>query len=213
MATIASVLNLDRHDLTSLRITDPYSIHRVVYSLFEDTRSEAEKNAGKSSGILFADLGGDHLSRRILLLSNRQPASAVEGQYGVVKSKTLSDEFLEHEFYNFSVIVNPTRHSAETRKREPIKGREKISDWFLERSSQWGFTVSTESLRVNKVEVMSFSNKAKHTVTLAKAHIQGQLTVIDREAFRKSFKSGIGRGRAFGCGLLQIVPVIENPFS
>ena len=76
MSIIASVLTLSRRDISALKITDPYSIHRVVFSLFEDVRSEADKVAGMSSGILFADLGGDHESRRILLLSNRPPAAA-----------------------------------------------------------------------------------------------------------------------------------------
>jgi CRISPR system Cascade subunit CasE len=31
---IASVLRLSRSDCKALRVTDPYSIHRVVYSLF-----------------------------------------------------------------------------------------------------------------------------------------------------------------------------------
>lgn len=214
MSIIASVLNLSRKDVNALKITDPYSIHRVVFSLFEDVRTESEKAAGMSSGILFADLGGDHESRRILLLSNRLPAPAAEGLYGVVNSKVLSDEFLTHSVYNFSTIVNPTRRSSESRKQEPVKGRDNIIAWFCERASKaWGFTVSQETVRANKVDVLSFKSKTQEPITLAQAHIQGTLRVTDPDAFRKSFTSGIGRGRAFGCGLLQIVPFVENPFA
>ncbi len=39
----ASVLHLDRHSIQALKVTDPYSLHRVVYSLFDDVRSEASK--------------------------------------------------------------------------------------------------------------------------------------------------------------------------
>ena len=214
MSIIASVLTLSRRDISALKITDPYSIHRVVFSLFEDVRSEADKVAGMSSGILFADLGGDHESRRILLLSNRPPAAAADGQHGVVISKVLSDEFLTHSTYNFSTIVNPTWESSKTRKLVPVKGRENISAWFCERApTSWGFSVIPESVYVNNVDVLTFKNKTQQPITLAQAHIQGALRVTDPEAFRKSFTGGIGRGRAFGCGLLQIVPFVENPFA
>lgn len=214
MSIIASVLNLSRKDISALKITDPYSIHRVVFSLFDDVRSEADKIAGVSSGILFADLGGDHESRRILLLSNRPPAVAIDGQHGVVNSKVLDDEFLTHSTYNFSTIVNPTRQNSETQKLVPVKGRENIIAWFCERAPlSWGFSVNPESARVNNVDVLTFKSKTQQPITLAQAHIQGTLRVTDPVAFRKSFTSGIGRGRAFGCGLLQIVPFVENPFA
>ncbi len=61
----ASVLNLDRRAVKALAITDHYSIHRVVYSLFEDIRSAAEKAASISSGIVYADQGGNALGRQI----------------------------------------------------------------------------------------------------------------------------------------------------
>jgi CRISPR system Cascade subunit CasE len=55
-------------------------------------------------------------------------------------------------------------------------------------------------------------NKKGNQVTLGSATLQGGLTVIDREKFKHSFCQGIGRGRAFGFGLLQIVPN-SNPFD
>ncbi|NOU14960.1 MAG: hypothetical protein HOO92_13515, partial [Methylococcaceae bacterium] len=39
----ASVLRLSRSDVKALKITDAYSLHRVVYDLFDDVRSEQQK--------------------------------------------------------------------------------------------------------------------------------------------------------------------------
>ena len=50
------------------KVKDAYALHKVVYGLFEDVRTEADKAAGKSSGILYADKGGDFHTRQILLL-------------------------------------------------------------------------------------------------------------------------------------------------
>src|SRR5690606_27088927 len=96
MSLIASVLHLDRRAEKALRITDPYSPHRVIYSLYPDVRSEDEKKQSQASGILYADQGGDHRGRKILMSADRQPASRVENQYGEVRCKPLPPGFLEH---------------------------------------------------------------------------------------------------------------------
>ncbi len=214
MNMIASVLHLDRKAIKALRITDPYSLHRVIYSLYEDVRSAEAKSAGQSSGILFADQGGDFSGRRILLLADRIPANSVEGQHGQVQSKPIPEGFLDHAQYRFNVIVNPTRRDNASRKLVPVKDREAIGQWFCERAAKsWGFQVSAQHLQVDRVEVLQFKDKQQNPVTLAQAHLQGQLSVTDREQFRNSFVQGIGRGRTFGCGLLQIAPLLDTPFA
>ena len=49
MSLVASVLHLDRRAVQALRITDPYSLHRVVYGLYPDVRDEASKAARTGS--------------------------------------------------------------------------------------------------------------------------------------------------------------------
>lgn len=214
MSLIAGMLFLDRQASKALRITDPYSLHRVVYSLYEDVRSVEEKSASQTSGILYADQGGDFHGRRILLLADRRPAECIDGQYGQVQIKPIAGSFLQHDRYRFKVIVNPTRRNNASRKLVPVKGREAIGDWFCERALEsWGFRVSREHLQVDRVDVLRFKDKQQHSVTLAQAHVQGQLEVTDRTQFHNSFARGIGRARAFGCGLLQAVPLLDNPFA
>lgn len=209
MSLIASVLHLDRAAIKALRITDHYSLHRVVYGLYPDVRNDQAKASSQPSGILWADQGGDFLGRRILLLANRSPADGAEGGYGHVNSRPIPDTFLSHSHYRFQVIVNPTRRDAASGKLLPVKGREAVAAWFAERGpASWGFTVSLEHLQIERLDVLQFKDKAQRPVTLAQAHVQGQLEVTDHERFCKSFAHGIGRGRSFGCGLLQIVPLI-----
>lgn len=213
MTLIASVLHLNRKDVKALRITDPYSLHRVVYSLYEDVRTSEEKRASNTSGLLYADQGGDVHGRRILLLADRPPADCIEGEFGQVQSKPINDAFLGHPCYRFKVTMNPTRRDSASGKLIPVKGREAIAAWFAERApASWGFTVVPTSLQVDKINVQQFKAKNNHPVTLAQAQLQGLLEVTDVEQFKTSFRQGIGRARAFGCGLLQIVPHID-PFA
>lgn len=211
---IAGVLHLDRRAVRALRITDPYSLHRVVYSLFEDVRSKGEKTGCTGSGIVYADQGGDFSGRKILLLCDRPPAAQVDGKYGRVESKVIPPDFLDAERYRFKTIVNPCRRDSASRKLVPVKGREQISRWFCERAGRsWGFEPLQEQLQVDRVEVLRFTGKNKYRITMARATLQGVLRVTDRETFTRSFSRGIGRGRAFGCGLLQIVPLTYDPFA
>jgi len=211
---VASVLHLDRQSVKALRITDAYSLHRVVYSLYEDVRGQEEKRKSTASGILYADQGGDIRGRKILMLADRQPKDAVDDQFGQVESKLIPETFLDHEQYTFKVIVNPTRRDSASRKLVAVRGRDEIAQWFIERAAtSWGFAVAPRSLLVDRIEVLKFKDKNAREVTICQAHVQGLLRITDKDQFVQSFRRGIGRARAYGCGLLQIVPTTANPIS
>ncbi len=201
---IASILRLGPKDIKTLRVTDDYSLHKVVFSLFEDRRSEAEKNASVPSGFLYADKGGDHHGRLILLLSDREPRKP---EHGVLESKSVGDKFLTFDRYRFEVIINPTKRDNKSRKIIALRDREEIASWFVDKApASWGFTVHSSTLQVKSLQVKQFV-KENHSVTHGGAEISGELEVVDRPQFIKSFQQGIGRGRAFGFGLLQLAPL------
>lgn len=203
----ASLLRLNRVDLKNLKITDNYSIHRVVYDLFDDVRSLEEKNASVTSGLLYVDKGGDYEMKEILILSDRAPKNERKLN---IETKKIDDEFLNAKVYQFEVVVNPTKRDSKSRKLIPIRGRESIAHWFYEKApSSWGFDIKQDSLVVEQTWVSEF-NKSNHRVIHSAARLSGQLIVSDQELFVQSFKKGIGRGRAFGFGLLQIIPLKQN---
>jgi len=201
---IASIFRLGPKDIKTLRVTDDYSLHRVVYSLFDDRRSDAEKNASVPSGFLYADKGGDSSGRLILLLSDREPRKP---EHGGLESKVINDKFLTFDRYRFEVVINPTKRDNKSRKIIALRDREEIAQWFINKApASWGFAVHFPTLQVQTLQVKQFV-KQNHSVTHGCAELTGELEVLDRTLFVKSFKQGIGRGRAFGFGLLQIAPL------
>lgn len=210
---IASILLLSRADIKALRIKDTYSLHRVVYNLFDDIRNETEKKSSIASGILYADKGyinaSENKQRKILILSNRLPN---QPQHGLLsESKNIPGSFLQYDNYGFEAIINPTKRDNKTGKTVAICGRDAVTQWFIEKAPKsWGFTIKPESMQIQNLSVQQFAKNEHTTVTQGKAIIKGELQVTNREQFIQSFESGIGRGRAFGFGLLQIVPLIDT---
>ena len=205
-------LELSPRDLKELHVYNDYALHRVVYSLFENVRMGLE-HEGKSSGILFSDLGTDPKCRRVIIVSNRAPKLKVAERYGKVTSKVLPEEFLNHSRYRFSVTVNAVKTKSDTKKIIPIKEKKEISLWFAEKSGSWGFSVDPQSLVVVGPKVSQFKqgkSETAPTITLSKVVVSGSLMVTDPLLFKKSFVSGIGRAKAFGCGLLQLKPVLSS---
>ena len=182
----ASRYRLSPHDAKALRISDTYSLHRVVYGLFDDVRGGDRE---KGSGILFADMGGDKYGRHLLILSDRQPR---EPEYGA---------------YRFEIVINPVKRDSRSKKRMPLRSREEVARWFLEKASAWGFEVQESSFQVAEINADVFW-KGEQKVTLGKARVTGTLTVVDKERFTQSVCRGIGHGKAFGCGLLQVAPIV-----
>ena len=203
----ASVLRLSRSDIKTLKIKDAYSLHKQVYGLFDDIRSDADKANSQSSGILWADKGGDFYARQILMLSTRKPHQTP--QFGEVESRIIKPDFVQHNRYGFEMTLNPSKRNKQTGKIEAIRKRDKIALWAIERAQKsWGFEIHPDYLQVQINPILQFVKGGK-TITHSSAHLKGELRVTERAQFSQSFLQGIGRGKTFGFGLLQIVPLTD----
>jgi CRISPR system Cascade subunit CasE len=194
---IASVLKLSRSDFNNLQITDPYSIHRVVYSLFP------KEDGGRD--FLFVDKGGDFNERRILILSKRPP---LHPKYGIIEQKNIPDSFLKEDHYGFEIRLNAVKRNKQNDKIIAVMGRESLSEWFCSKSESWGFIIEQDSLQIQSTGVQTF-NSRENQITQNAVIFIGKMRVSDRSLFVKSFEDGIGRGKGFGFGLLQIVPLCD----
>ena len=187
-------------DRRALRWTDSYSLHRIVYDLFDDVRGE---NKQRGSGILFVDKGVRRGVSQVVILSNRPPRPPRRGE---LETRELSEGYLQAPEYRFEIVANPVRRDRCSGRLVPVLGREAVMAWFCGRASNWGFEVHVPSLQVTEIQVDRFP-KDNATVTLERATLVGKLTVTDRNAFIHAVCDGVGRARAFGCGLLQVMPV------
>ncbi|MBK8460682.1 MAG: type I-E CRISPR-associated protein Cas6/Cse3/CasE [Micropruina sp.] len=116
----------------------------------------------------------------------------------------------------FRLVANPIRNA-----RTPEGGRGKRvsvgsiyhqQDWLVSKSERWGFRIpdglsGAPNLQLSDRSTWSFprhSDGASRTVTLATVRFDGILQVTDPNALRRTLTGGIGRAKAYGCGLLTL---------
>lgn len=123
------------------------------------------------------------------------------------------DKMVEGSVWRFRLRANPTHSVMDGGKRGKVCHHitaEQQMKWLLDRSARCGFSLepAEEGLGAEIVqrEVKRFSREGR-TVTLSVVTFEGVLKVTDSEAFRKTMASGIGRAKAYGCGLLTTMGV------
>lgn len=114
----------------------------------------------------------------------------------------------------FRVRVNPIRNVRPPQggrgDRVQLAGVEEHITWLQGRSAGLGFAVADgdhgPNMRVTEKRVERFhrGGPGGRVVTLGTAAFEGVLRVTDVEAMVKALTSGIGSGKAYGCGLLTL---------
>ena len=112
------------------------------------------------------------------------------------------------------MLANPTKklrvdNADGTRKkngrRVPISAREDLIAWLLRKADSGGFMFDPDTVRTisrGRSTFQKSGTRGTHTAV----EFDGELTVIDPTQFRVTVASGLGSAKAFGFGLLVIVP-------
>ena len=77
--------------------------------------------------------------------------------------------------------------------------------WLLDRAAKHGFALTEDSFTVTRVRWHHFAKGGTRPVSLLAVTYEGVLQVTDPEAFRNLLCQGMGRGKAYGLGLLTVM--------
>ena len=116
----------------------------------------------------------------------------------------------ENQKWRFRLQANPT-HSEYVSggKRGKVYAHVTVKQqegWLLKKATACGFDLNEQQFFVAQNDVLRFTRQGK-SVTLGVTVFEGVLTVTNVELFRNTLISGIGRAKAYGCGLLTIMPL------
>ena len=190
-----------------LRIRDTYDWHQRVWQAF------AERDGQTRDFLIRVDRKKE--AYRVLILSPSVPTKPDWCPTPCFGTKPISEEFLAHTDYQFSLLANPTRkvrsnaagERTKNGRRLAITERSDLVAWLQRKGESGGFAVNPETLRTVPRSREFFHKDAHVHGTLSSVEFQGELTVNDPLRFRAAVAAGIGSAKAFGFGLLILAPV------
>lgn len=154
----------------------------------------------------------------LIIISSEKPDFNLLEYYGVENSaETKSyDKVLDNisngKRMRFRVVLNPVVSvSNGLNKRGKVKpvcsNDEDLKKFLIERSKKNGFLLSTEEFTIVNKTCENFRKKNDKKVRLNKVTYEGILTVDNAEIFRRTLITGIGKKKAYGFGLLTVLPI------
>ncbi len=188
-------VTLDVNAIKRFGLSDAYKIHAFAYSCL-NMRPKEER-------LLYVEKTAARGCKQLLLLSHSVP----EIKDGIAAVTTeVTDNFLSEKEYRFEVLMNPVKKNSSTGKREPVMGQLPLLEWFKEHSGKWGFAPDIKTLEARTLPSLVLLKGGKEC-RFHRVIFSGRLTVVEEDDFKAAFKAGLGHSKAFGFGLLQLMPV------
>ena len=125
----------------------------------------------------------------------------------------FQDALVKGQKWRFALEANPVSSKAGDRgTRGKIVAHvtaEQQLAWLAQRSETAGFRLLDDAVVVGRERKTFRKNNesSSRTVSLSTARFEGTLEIIDAEALRTTLNQGIGRARAYGCGLLTLARI------
>ncbi|MGW7352969.1 type I-E CRISPR-associated protein Cas6/Cse3/CasE [Streptomyces sp. NPDC054784] len=190
-------------------------LHRRLMSLFPD---DAGPDPRARYGVLYraeTTPGG----RQILLQSTHEPQlDKLPADYGTSATRTLDtllDALQPGQTLHHRCVANAVRRPGHTTRTlyglpavVPLHGTA-AEEWWERQSESAGLkplTLHSQPLDAASGRAGQRGTKSDRNVKHARTQFDGTAAVMDPDLLRQKIHDGIGRGKAYGCGLLTIAP-------
>lgn len=191
--------------------------HGWIEDSFPEERTQAKEDC--KSKLWRIDQVND--KQYLLIVSRTKPDLNKLEKYGVKGSASTKcyDDFLsslqEGMKAKFKVKLNAVK-SLSDRTTNPKRGKivlvtfKDLPSYFLKCANANGFSINPEQIRITTSKELFQhygEDKTSHVhMTLAAATFEGILTITDVEKFKKALTCGIGKKKAYGFGMLTVIP-------
>jgi CRISPR system Cascade subunit CasE len=223
----------EHHYMTRARLRRNPAV-LALKTLFEPKRAEDRVLAGhKLLWTLFADgaererdfLWREEDSGQYLILSKRRPDDTI-GLFDLDQPKEFAPSLMSGNRLEFvlranatiarargkgvrgtrsDVVMNAIHGLASTERAEARTTAVQAAgaQWLMSQGARNGFRVDAEALQVVTYHVMRMP-KEGHTMSIGILDFRGVLEVTDPSSFTTTLLTGLGRAKAFGCGLMLV---------
>lgn len=216
-----NVGSTDPDELVALVKGNVYAIHQILWRLFPGVPN------GNRDFLFRMEIGNGW--PYFYVVSRRQPQSF--GNAVDVKTKPYQPKLAGGQQLAFSLRANPvvTKKTADGNRRvrhdivmdakrtlpSPFSANSAISSsdieyaagikWLQKRAESLGFHFDPDLVRIYGYQQHRFkSRKQEAPIQFSSLDFNGLLSVTDEDRFCQTLFKGIGRAKAFGCGLMLV---------
>lgn len=214
-------------------LTSPQSLHAAVMSSFAEKPGEPGNgprvlwrldHQSRSEVLLY--IVSPH--RPDLTHLVEQAGWPTTGSWHTASYTPFLTRLATDDTWAFRLTANPV-HSARRHAAEPTKRTAHVTprhqlDWLLKRQTDAGFAIVERpeprpdgvggpwhEVVVHDRRNLAFGKKNEsderaHKVTLTRVTYDGRLRVLDPDALRRTLTAGLGKAKAYGCGLMTLAP-------
>ncbi|MBE2998647.1 type I-E CRISPR-associated protein Cas6/Cse3/CasE [Nocardiopsis sp. HNM0947] len=204
---------------------DVQHMHRTLMSAFPEV--DADGSARKENGLLWR-LDRSDAGHMLLVQSAVEPDWAqLPDDYLAAPAETRSmaavfEAIVPGRELAFRCTANPTRivrdpkaPKFERGRRVALHDEKSRLGWIARKGEQHGFEIPATHDGALAVDVVPLppaigykgTSSRRSKITVSPAQFDGRLVVTDADAFAEAVRTGIGRAKAYGCGLLSLAPV------
>ena len=192
---------------TMIALAAPQRFHGAVENSFAGERRRRLWRLDRLNGRLY-----------MLILSEDKPdLNGVVKQFGTGEPPqikdygTLLDRVVPGSTWRFRLTANPTKS---IKNPEDPKGRGSVvahctthfqKQWLLEKAEKQGFSLKDDEFDVMSSHWLHFEKNGKRTVSMLSVTYEGLLQVTDKDMFCRMLCDGIGRGKAYGLGMMTVM--------
>lgn len=191
--------------------------HLGAYHKWVEDSFPHELESGHRSRKLWRidQVGGDSF---LLVLSKGKPNLERLEKYGVKGSAEtkdyiiLLDRLRVGDKLTFRLVLNPVmalssgKGSGKRGRTIPLVTVDQQLQYLKDRTIQHGFSVRDEEVAVTSRGFEILRRKGQKPLKICIATYGGLLTIEDLDLFRLALINGIGKKKAYGCGLLTVIP-------
>lgn len=145
--------------------------------------------------------------QKILLVSEDKPDKDALAKYGKNIQTKNYDKFLNNlntnTVYAFELVANPMK-KIKGKRRNIFNDDEKLK-WLHTLSKCNGFLI--DSIEMPNTLILSVH---KYHLTLHCTKFNGVLQITDLAQFKNAMINGIGHNKAYGVGLLTVIPLVRK---
>lgn len=176
---------------------DAEQVHQAVMSLFREDLPGPQDQRRATSNILYRI---DASAGRILVQAATAPARTDHG----IRTTDLSGLFAQLAdgiSVRVRVDINAVKCQARTQRRISVPDPE-LPEWIAQRLQP--------ALTAIAVHDSPTTVRRTSQARLRIAHVTAKARIEDRDALLQLIRFGVGRAKAYGCGLLSVLPITSD---